>query len=163
MVLEEKNLRGRPLDHLDRKILKALINNGRLSNAELAKVVGLSPSPCWQRTRRLEEDGIIMGYTALLDHDALGVGETVMVEVSLDRHEPDVLEQFGKAMADIPEVLEVYLMAGDFDFFIKIATTGTKGVEEFLRERLFRVQGLRHSRSNFTLRCLKKVGSFVPS
>lgn len=150
------------LDNIDRKILKALVGNGRLSNAELAKEVGLSPSPCWQRVRRLEEDGIIAGYTAVLNHEALGVGETVMIEVSLERHDADALEAFSKAMTDIPEVLEIYLMAGDFDYFVKIATDGTKGVEEFLRERLFRVPALRHSKSSFALRCVKQVASYVP-
>ena len=93
---------------------------------------------------------------------ALGVGETVMVEVSLDRHDAEVLEEFGRVMAEIPEVLEVYLMAGDYDYFVKIAANGTQGVEAFLRERLFKVAGLRHSKSSFSLRCLKKVVSFVP-
>jgi len=152
----------RHLDETDRRILRALIEDGRLSNAELAKKVGLSASPCWQRVRRLEEDGVIIGYTAVLDHEALGVGETVMVEVSLEQHDADVLEAFGQAMSELPEVLEVHLMAGECDFFVKVAANGTRGVEQFLKERLFRVRGLRHSRSNFSLRCLKRVGSYVP-
>ncbi|WP_428696561.1 Lrp/AsnC family transcriptional regulator [Stappia sp.] len=154
---------SRQIDDTDRRILKALVANGRLSNTELAREVGLSPSPCWQRVRRLEEEGIIAGYTAVLDHEQLGVGETVMIEVSLDRHDAEALEGFGKAMSEIPEVLEVYLMAGDYDYFVKVAASGTKGVEEFLRERLFRVPGLRHSKSSFSLRCLKKVVSCVPA
>ncbi|WP_349360356.1 Lrp/AsnC family transcriptional regulator [Stappia sp.] len=153
---------ARQIDEIDRRILRALVANGRISNADLAREVGLSPSPCWQRVRRLEEEGIIAGYTAVLDQQALGVGETVMVEVSLDRHDADVLAAFGRAMAETPEVLEVHLMAGDYDYFVKIAADGTKGVEEFLRERLFRIEGLRHSKSSFSLRCLKAAGSYVP-
>lgn len=152
----------KPIDEIDRRILKALVANGRLTNAELAKAVGLSASPCWQRVKRLEEKGVISGYTAVLNHEALGVGETVMVEVSLDQHETGVLEAFGKAMADFPEVLEVHLMAGDHDFHVKIVADGTRGVEEFLRERLFKIAGLRHSKSSFSLRCLKRVSSYVP-
>ena len=152
----------RILDDTDKRILRALVKDGRLSNADLAKSVGLSPSPCWQRVKRLEQDGVISGYTAILDHEVLGVGETVMVEVSLEQHDSEVLENFGRAMSSLPEVLEVYLMAGDCDFFVKVAANGTKGIEEFLRERLFKVAGLRHSRSNFSLRCLKRVGSYVP-
>lgn len=152
----------KPIDEIDRRILRALVANGRLTNAELAKAVGLSASPCWQRVKRLEEKGVIAGYTAVLNHEALGVGETVMVEVSLDQHETGVLEAFGKAMADFPEVLEVHLMAGDHDFHVKIVADGTRGVEEFLRERLFKIAGLRHSKSSFSLRCLKRVSSFVP-
>jgi len=153
---------AKALDAIDRRILKALVSNGRLSNAELAKEVGLSASPCWQRVRRMEEEGIISGYTALLDHQALGVGETVMVEVQLEHHDADSLEVFTEAMAKIPEVLEIYLMAGDFDYFVKIAVSGTQGVEEFLREKLFKVPGLRHSKSNFALRCVKQVAAYVP-
>ena len=152
----------RPLDEIDRRILKSLVANGRLTNTELAREIGLSASPCWQRVRRLEEEGVISGYTAILDHRKLGVGETVIVEVSLDRHDAATLEGFGRAMAEIPEVLEVYLMAGDCDYFVKIAASGTSGVEEFLRQRLFPVPGLRHSKSSFALRCLKKVTSYVP-
>lgn len=152
----------KPLDDTDRRILRALVKDGRLSNAELAKVVGLSPSPCWQRVKRLEESGIIAGYTALLDLEALGVGETVMVEVSLNHHNAEVLENFGQAMAALPEVLEVYMMAGDCDYYVKVATNGTKGFENFLRNRMFSAAGLRQSKSNFSLRCLKRVSSFVP-
>ena len=108
------------LDAIDRRILKALVANGRLSNAELAKEVGLSASPCWQRVRRMEKEGIISGYTTLLDHRALGVGETVMVEVQLEHHDARSLEVLTEAMAKIPEVLEIYLMAGDFDYFLKM-------------------------------------------
>lgn len=152
----------KPIDDTDRRIMKALAANGRLSNTDLSREVGLSPSPCWQRVRRLEDEGLIAGYAAILDHEALGVGETVLVEVALDHHDVDALERFGKAVIAIPEVLEVYLMAGEFDYLIKVAADGTKGVEEFLRERLFRIPGLRHSKSSFTLRCLKRVVSYVP-
>jgi len=150
-------------DDTDRRILSALARNGRLSNTDLARQVGLSPSPCWQRVKRLEETGIITGYAVILDHDALGVGETVMIEVVLDHHDAKALAGFEKTVMAMPEVLEIYLMAGEFDFLLKVAANGTRGVEEFLREKLFRVPGLRHSRSSFSLRCLKRVVSYVPS
>ena len=85
-------------DDTDRRILAALAKNGRLSNTDLARQVGLSPSPCWQRVKRLEEVGIITGYAVILDHDALGVGETVMIEVVLDHHDAKALEGFEKAV-----------------------------------------------------------------
>lgn len=150
------------LDPIDRKILSILVDNGRISNADLAERVGLSPSPCAQRVRRLEASGVIAGYSANLNLEALGMGETVMVEVSLDRHGAEVLEAFGKAMSETPEVLEVHLMAGDFDYFVKVAASSTKDVERFLREHLFNIPGIRHSRSAFSLRCIKDVSSFVP-
>ena len=153
---------ARSLDRIDRRILRALQENGRLTNSQLAEQVGLSPSPCWQRTRRLEQEGFIRGYTAVLDQEKLGAPETVIIEVMLDRHDDDVLEAFGKAMVELPEVLEVYLTTGEYDYFVKVAVNGTRGYEDFLRKKLFRIPGIRHSRSSFTLRCLKRTQSVVP-
>lgn len=149
-------------DQIDRRILKALVADGRLTNNELAERVGLSPSPCWQRVRRLERDGYIQGYTAVLDQTLLGATETVIIEVTLDRHDDEILEVFGLAMADMPEVLEVYLTTGEYDYFVKVAVNGTAGYEKFLRERLYKIPGIRHSRSSFALRCLKRSHSIVP-
>lgn len=152
----------KPLDQLDRHILMTLVENARISNVELAETIGLSASQCWQRVRRLEKDRFIESYTSRLDQAKLGVGEIVIVEVTLDRHEDEILEQFGKEMASIPEVLEVYLTTGEYDYLLKVAVSGTRGYEEFLRKKLYRVKGIRHSRSSFTLRCLKQVQAFVP-
>lgn len=143
------------LDKIDRRILAALQRDGRLSNTQLAEQVGLSPSPCWQRTRRLEEKGFIRGYAALLDQARLGLPETALVEITLDRHDETALEEVGRAIIAIPEVLEVYLTTGEYDYLIKVAVDGTRGYEEFLRNRLYRIPGIRQSRSIFTLRCLK--------
>ncbi|MDO5658806.1 MAG: Lrp/AsnC family transcriptional regulator [Paracoccus sp. (in: a-proteobacteria)] len=143
------------LDKIDRHILAALQGDGRLSNAQLADEVGLSPSPCWQRTRRLEERGYIQGYTAILDPARLGMADTVIVEVMLERHDEHLLERFGTAMAAIPQVLEVYLTTGEYDYLLKVAVSGTRGYEDFLRNHLYRFHGIRNSRSVFTLRCLK--------
>lgn len=153
---------GYQLDEIDRRILRALVRDGRLSNAELAEEIGLSASPCWQRTRRLEAEGYIRGYTALLDAERLGVPETVIIEIKLDHHEEAALEKFGRAMIALPEVTEVYLTTGEYDFYVKVSVNGTRGYEEFLRRKLFKVAGIRHSRSTFTLRCLKQAGVPVP-
>lgn len=150
------------LDFIDRKILTALSVDGRQSNAALAERVGLSPSPCWQRVRRLEEAGYIRGYAAVLDQDLLGVPEIVMIEVILERHDDEVLEDFGRAMQRMPEVLEVHLTTGEYDYLIKVAVKGTKGYEAFLRQKLYLVRGIRHSRSSFVLRCLKDVQAYIP-
>lgn len=152
----------KPLDRIDRKILDALLGNARLSNSQLAEMVGLSSSPCWQRVRRLEQDGYITGYFAALDQRLLGAKETVIIEVTLDRHDDEVLESFGRAMAEMPEVLEVYLTTGEYDYFVKVAVDGTEGYERFLRERLYKVRGIRHTRSSFALRCLKRAHSIAP-
>ncbi len=149
---------GHTLDAIDRRILRELSRDGRLSNAQLAERVGLSPSPCWQRTRRLEGEGYIRGYTALLDRDLLGLPETVLIEVTLERHDDAVLENFGRQMAAMPEVIEVWLVTGEYDYMLKVAVNGTRGYEEFLRKRLYRVPGIRQSRSSFALRCIKQSG-----
>lgn len=153
---------AKQLDTIDRKILRELVKNGRLTNNQLAENVGLSNSPCWQRVKRLEQDGFITGYTALLDPDLMGAGETVLIEISLDRHDETVLESFGRAMTEYPEVLEAYLTTGEYDYFIKVAVNGTHEYEQFLRNRLYKIPGVRQSRSSFTLRCLKREHSVAP-
>lgn len=143
------------LDRIDMKIVDSLVEDGRMTNAQLAQAVGLSPSPCWQRVRRLETEGVITGYKAIVDLAKLGAGEIVMIEVVLERHDDETLEIFGQKMQDMPEVLEVLLTTGEYDYLIKVAVDGTRGYEEFLRKKLYKVPGIRHSRSSFVLRSLK--------
>lgn len=151
--------RNRPLDSQDRKILRELQRNARLSNAELAELVGMSTTACWNRTRQLEADGYIRGYVALLDSAKLGFADVVLLEVTLDRHDDDALARFGAELATLPEVLEAYLVSGEYDYLVKVAVDGTAGYERFLREKLYRIAGIRHSRSMFALRCMKSVPS----
>jgi len=158
-VRQSKN---RDLDEIDRKILRALQMEARLTTSELAGRVGVSPSPCWTRVKRLEEAGYITGYVALLDQEKLGFPDTVLVEVTLERHDEEVLDRFGRALAELPEVLEAYLTTGEYDYLIKVAVAGTTGYERFLREKLYRIPGIRHSRSSFALRCLKCMISVRP-
>lgn len=84
-----------------------------------------------------------------------------MIEVTLDRHDDAVLETFGRSMAEMAEVIEVWLVTGEYDYLINVAVNGTRGYEEFLRTKLYRVPGIRHSRSSFALRCLKQGGAPV--
>lgn len=150
------------LDRTDRRILQELAKDGRISNAQLAQQVGLSPSPCWQRVRRLEQQGVITSYRAILDQEQLGAAEIVMIEVILERHDDETLETFGCQMLKMPEVLQVHLTTGEYDYLIKVAVDGTRGYEEFLRKKLYRVPGIRHSRSSFVLRTLKDVQAYLP-
>lgn len=155
-------LMQKQLDRIDRAILKELITNTKISNSDLAELVGLSTSPCWKRVRRLEAEGYITGYCAKVDQDLLGASEVVFVEVSLDRHDQSILQSFGRLAAEIDEVLEIYLTTGEHDYILKVAVNGTRGYEEFLTNRLYKIPGIRQSRSSFTLRCLKKIDAFVP-
>src|SRR5690349_6387872 len=106
----------RPLDHIDRRILRELLGNARLTSTQLSERVGRSASTCWQRVKRLEDDGYITGYSAVLDQAKLGLSETVIIEVTLERHDDEVLENFGRALAALPEVLEAYLTTGEYDY-----------------------------------------------
>lgn len=150
------------MDAIDKKILRALAQQGRLTNAELAEAVGLSPSPCWTRVKRLEQAGVIRGYAALLDQAALGLPDTVFIEVMMERHDEAQLRRFEEAVADIPEILECHLVTGEYDYVIKAAVGGTMGYERLLRDRLYRLPGVRHTRTSFALRCLKRELSPLP-
>lgn len=155
-------MREEGLDDTDRKILRALCRDGRISNQKLAEHVNLSPTPCWNRVRALENAGIITEYVAILDQRALGLPDTVIIEVTLDRHDDEIFQRFGDALAELPEVMEAYLLTGEYDYLIKVAVTGTEGYERFLRQKLYKIPGIRHTRSTFTLRCLKRVHSVMP-
>jgi len=150
------------LDDTDRKILRALRADGRLTNLKLAETVGLSPTPCWNRVKALEESGVIEGYAALLNQKALGLPDTVMIEVTLEHHDDDTLARFGEEISRLPEVVEAFLVTGEYDYLIKVAVAGTEGYEEFLRKRLYKLRGVRHSRSTFVLRRLKHTPSVEP-
>lgn len=143
----------------DRQILRELQRNARLSNTELAERVGMSPTACWNHTRQLEKEGYIQGYVALIDQKRMGLRDTVLIEVTLNAHEEDTLARFGEELAALPEVLEAHLVSGEYDYLIKVAVDGTAGYERFLREKLYKISGIRHSRSHFTLRCMKSVPS----
>jgi Lrp/AsnC family leucine-responsive transcriptional regulator len=150
------------MDAIDRRIIRALARNGRLSNAELAAEVGLSPSPCWTRVRRLEQAGVIQGYVALIDQAALGLPDTVFIEVMMEKHDEESLRRFEETVQAIPEVLECHLVTGEYDYVVKAAVGGTAGYERLLRERLYRLPGVRHTRSAFALRSLKRNVSALP-
>ena len=155
-------LTDKGLDLIDRKILSALRDDGRLSMNDLAQKVGLSTSPCWTRVKRLEASGAIEGYVAVLDHKVIGAPNVVFVEVTLDRHDDKVLEKFGSALAGFPEVIEAHLVTGEYDYLVKVAVAGTEHYERFLRESLYRIEGIRHSRSTFALRTMKRAISIDP-
>ena len=157
-----ENTKEKPLDPIDRKILRALVANAKASTADLAKSVGLSTSPCWQRIRRLEADGYITGYAAKLDQYKLGATDIVFVEVSLERHNQDALNNFGRIIKELDEVLEVFLTSGEHDYLLKVAINGTRGYENFLTNTLSKIPGIRQTRSSFALRCLKDKDVFIP-
>ena len=150
------------MNAIDRRILRALAANGRLSNAELAEAVGLSASACWTRVKRLEQAGVIRGYAALLDQAQLGLPDTVFIEVMMEKHDDAIRQRFEQVVLGIPEVLECHLVTGEYDYMIKAAVGGTAGYETLLREKLSALPGVRHTRTCFALRCLKQRVSPEP-
>lgn len=151
------------MDEIDRKILRELQFNARVSNVQLAERVGLSPSPCWNRVRHLEASGVIEKYVTIFNQEALGVPDTVIIEARLERHDDAILKKFEDVLAQLPEVVESYLVTGEYDYYIKVAIAGTAGYEQFLREKLYKIPGISHTRSSFTLRCLKRIFSVQPT
>ncbi len=142
-------------DDIDRRILAALQVNARMSNAELADRVGLSPSPCLRRVRALEEAGVIKRYATLLEPAALGLPISVFVQVSLERQVEHALDAFEKAMLDRPEVMECYLMTGDADYLLRVVVSDLTAYERFLKDHLTRVPEIASIKSSFALNQVK--------
>lgn len=143
------------LDKFDLAILSVLQRDARASLQEISAEVGLSTTPCWNRVKRMEAEGVIQGYTVRIDPAALGYTESVIVQVTLESHNDETLYAFGKSLEEIPEVLEASLISGDYDYLIRIAVRDTRDYERLLREKLYRIPGIRHSKSSFVLRKLK--------
>jgi len=140
------------LDNIDRRILTALQNNARISNVELAHMVGLSPSPCLRRVKTLEDCGVIQRYVSLLDQGAVGFPVSVFVNVTLERQVESALEQFEAAIGKRPEVLECYLMTGDADYLLRVVTSDLASYERFLVDHLTRIPGVSSIKSSFALK-----------
>ncbi len=145
------------MDALDRKILKVLQADARASLQQIGQAVGLSASPCWERIRKMELSGVIEGYTVRLNAQALDLADTVLVQLTLDSHTDNTLEKFGEVLATIPEVIEAYLVSGEYDYLLRVAVKDTRDYERLLREKLYKIKGIRHSKSSFVLRTMKKA------
>lgn len=148
----------RPLDRIDRKILTTLQDNGRISNVELARAVNLSPTPCLERVRRLESAGYIEGYSARLSAEKLGMGLTVFVQLTLDRTKPDVFDRFREAVAEIPEITECHMVAGGFDYLIKIRTSDMNAYRNMLGDRLAALKSVLTTHSYVVMEEVKNDG-----
>lgn len=144
-------------DTVDLRILDILIRDSRTPLQEIGAAVGLSTTSCWNRIKRMTDAGALQGYTVKVDLPSLGYEDTVIVQVTLDNHSEETLYEFGRQLEQIPEVLEAALISGDYDYFIRIAVKNTRDYERLLREQLYKIPGIRHSKSSFVLRTLKKV------
>ena len=145
------------LDRTDRRLLELLQRDGRLPVAELARQVHLSPTPCLERVRRLERDGYITGYAAHLNPQRLGAALLAFVEVSLDRTTPDVFTQFREAMLLIDEVQECHMVAGGFDYLVKVRVRDMEAYRRFLGERLANLKGVQQTHTYVVMEEVKST------
>ncbi|HEX7812426.1 MAG TPA: Lrp/AsnC family transcriptional regulator [Burkholderiales bacterium] len=143
------------MDSIDWNILHLMQGDARLSNVELAKAVGLSPSPCLNRVRALEEAGYISRYVTLLDALRVGLKVSVFIHVTLERQIEPALEAFEKAVRQRPEVMECYLMTGDADYLLRVVVPDIQQLEEFILKFLTRMPGVGNIRSSFALKQVK--------
>ncbi len=145
------------LDATDRRILGVLQKEGRITNADLSDRVNLSPSACHRRVQRLEDDGFIAAYVALLDTRKMGRPTTVYVEITLQGQADDLLDAFEREVAKVPDILECHLMAGTADYLIKIMAEDTEDFARIHRQFLSRLPGVRQMQTSFALRTVVKT------
>ncbi len=146
------------LDRIDLKILRILQRNGRMSNIELSKRVNLSPAPCLARVRRLEKSGYITGYKAELNPELLGFSLLAYVEITLDRTTPDVFEKFKQAVQDVPEIEECHMVAGGFDYLIKVRSPDMDTYRKILGEKIATLPGVLQTHTYVVMEQVKRAG-----
>jgi Lrp/AsnC family leucine-responsive transcriptional regulator len=145
------------IDEVDVQLLKLLQQDGRITNADLAKSVGLSPPSVLQRVRALERAGLIRGYTALLDAEKLGMRITAFAMVSLSLHQDMAIERFRRSVLDVEEVQECYHVSGEYDFLLKIVVKDMRAYEVLIREKISRIRGIRQINSSIVFGVTKQT------
>lgn len=144
------------LDDIDRKILRALQADAKLTTAEIAALVGLSPSPCARRVRLLEKAGIIKGYTIVLDQKKVGLPISAFASIKLERQREEDLDRFAQAVSRWPEVVDCYLMTGQRDYLMRIAAADLEAYERFLKDKLTRLDNVASIETSFALGQVKR-------
>lgn len=140
------------LDRTDISILNSLQENARITNADLARSVNLSPTPCFNRVKVMEELGVIKRQVTLLEPDVLGLHVNVFIHVSLEKQVEGALQRFENAIADHPEVMECYLMSGDADYLIRVLVPNIQSLERFILDHLTKFPDVANIRSSFALK-----------
>ena len=150
-----------PLDAIDRKILDLLQQDGRKGIADLAAAVGLSPSPCLRRIKRLETSGLIEGYRATLKRELVGLGFSVFLSVKLNEHANERVAQFEQTMMALPEVIACHLVSGEADYLLEVVAADLGAYQQFLVGKLLNLPVVREVRSNIAIQTLK-AGAPLP-
>ena len=151
------------LDEIDRKIISALQAEGRLAIVDLADKVGLSATPCQRRVKRLEEEGLITRYAALVSPAAMGFGLQALVEVTLEDHSEKTVEAFEAAIRARPEVAACYAVTGDMDFLLHVFATDLASFSDFALKALLRMPGVKGTRSSFIMQAIKSDLAWAPA
>lgn len=151
------------LDEIDRKIIAALQVDGRLPIVDLADRVGLSATPCQRRVKRLEEEGLIVRYAALVSPAAMGFGLQALVEVTLEDHSEKTVEAFEAAIRARPEVVACYAVTGDMDFLLHVFATDLASFSDFALKALLRMPGVKGTRSSFIMQAIKSDLAWAPA
>ena len=147
------------LDGFDLKILRALQDDGRLTNIELSERIALSASQCSRRRARLEAEGVISGYRANLDPAKIGLGLLVVISVTLATHNRDNARRFAQLVNSLPEVLEAFALTGEMDYHLKIAARDLSGLSEFVNDVLLPHESVQHVKTSIVLNTLKRDGA----
>lgn len=142
----------RKLDRTDIGILNRLQDNARVTNADLARAVNLSPTPCFNRVKAMEEMGLIRRQVTLLAPELLGLNVNVFIHVSLEKQVEDALQRFEDSIAERPEVMECYLMTGDADYLLRVLVPDIQALERFILDHLTKIPGVSNIRSSFALK-----------
>lgn len=145
------------MDQVDKRILKALQQNGKLQNNELAQVIGLSPSPCLRRVKQLEEEGVIEKYVAVVNPIKVNLGLTVFARIWLKSQDTETVDHFVEAIQEMPEVVECQLMAGDCDFFLRIVVADLEAYRKFQIRHLNKISGLQNVKTEIPLQKIKQT------
>ncbi len=147
------------LDVIDAKILKALQEDGRLTNQTLAEQVGVSASPCWRRVKQLEEDNVIQGYRAVLDRRKIGLGVMVFVRVNIDSHSEADAKKFEQGVMELENVVACYSIGGDADFLLQVVSRDLDTFADFAMSVIRRLPGIKEMQSMFVLKEIKPFAS----
>lgn len=145
------------MDIYDKKILVALQQEGRITNKDLAEQVSLSQAPCWRRVDALEKQGLIKGYTAIVNQDMLGLNITAFAQISLDNHHPKTVELFDQGIQQWPEILECHATSGESDYLLKIVTQDMNSYNQLIYEKILRLPSIRSINTSFSMQQKKRT------
>lgn len=156
-MANSKSFSVKDLDRIDCNILNELQLDGRISNVELSKRVGLSPTPCLERVKRLEKQGFISGYTALVNPHFLGASLLVFVEITLNRDTPDIFDRFNRAVQLLDDIQECHLVSGDFDYLLKTRVSDMSAYRRLLGETLLKLPSISDTRTYVVMEEVKQT------